>query len=150
MSKPPSDSQAHERAFLSPACSAHPKLARPRIQSIKNRRTSPAGRVSSCTTRGHRYVSTPISPFTGGGRQPATHPLLRLALPSQPHRSRRRGCPHRPTASSSMEAPPGLFTTAALLTGSGRELHPHPDRLGRGHAMDLLPGATVGFLNWRN
>jgi hypothetical protein len=33
---PPSDSQAHERAFLSPACSAHPKLARPRIQSINN------------------------------------------------------------------------------------------------------------------
>jgi hypothetical protein len=33
---PPSDSQAHERAFLSPARSAHPKLARPRIQSIKN------------------------------------------------------------------------------------------------------------------
>jgi hypothetical protein len=49
-----------------------------------------------------------------------------------------------------MEAPPGLFATAAVLTGSRRELHSPPDRLGRAHAMDLLPGATVGFLNWHN
>jgi hypothetical protein len=100
---------------------AHPHLIWPRIPLIKN----------------PHLRDRVISAGQAGG-----HPFRHRV-----RRSRRRGHSVHPTASSYREAAPDPFTTRAALIGSRRELHPLPDDLGRGRAVDLLPCATVGFLN---
>jgi hypothetical protein len=124
---------------------AHPKLTQPRIPSIKSPHLQ--DRLVTAQPEEMDHVSTPIAPFYWSQRfscvcgQPFRH---------RARCSRRRGHSVRPTAFSYREAPPGQFTARAALIGSRRELHPIPDRLGRGNAVGLLPGVTAGFLTRRH